>query len=134
MKTNLVIVGENEVINKGVGEDLANILELNFLDFDGYCEYMTLKSRQEIISVFGKRKYNEVQKEYLPHMSDFCDSVIGFDGKLSSISAICKRTKDTSYIICIAERDKTYYKKYADIWINLGSKTRKRITNEIIKK
>ncbi len=82
----------------------------------------------------GKRQYNEMQKKALPHMQDFCDSVIGFDGKLSRISSVFKMLKDTAYIICIADKNKEKYAVYADIWIYRGKKSEKRITNEILKK
>ncbi len=45
MKTNLVIIGENSQVNKSVGQVLAEMLELNYLDFDGYCDYINLVSR-----------------------------------------------------------------------------------------
>lgn len=134
MKTNLVIIGDNEQINKAVGADLAVCLEINFLDFDAYCEYIFCVNREEVCREQGKRKYNELQKNALPHMQDFCDSVIGFDGKLSRISQICKMLKDTSYIICIAGKDKEKYSGYADIWINSDKKSIKKITNEILNK
>lgn len=67
-------------------------------------------------------------------MQDFCDSVIGFDGKLSRISSVFKMLKDTAYIICIADKNKEKYAVYADIWIYREKKSEKRITNEILKK
>ena len=42
--------------------------------------------------------------------------------------------KDTAYIICIADKNKEKYAVYADIWIDRGKKSEKRITNEILKK
>ena len=68
MKTNLIIIGENSQINKSVGQVLAEMLELNYLDFDGYCDYINLVSRDKVIQIYGKRKYNELQKETLPQM------------------------------------------------------------------
>lgn len=134
MKRNIVIVGDNELINKNVGGELAINLELNFLDFDEYCEYINCVKREQVWKEFGKRKFNELQKEALPHMQDFCDSVIGFDGKCSRIPQVYKLLGDTAYIICIADTNKEKYQKYTDIWVNLGNKQIKNITNEIMKK
>ena len=134
MKTNIVIIGDNEKTNKAVGANLAVCLEINFLDFDGYCEYINCVNREDICRAQGKRRYNEMQKGALPHMQDFCDSVIGFDGKLSRMTSVYKMLKDTAYIICIADKGKEKYSEYADIWIDVGKKSEKRITNEILKK
>lgn len=134
MRTNLVIAGDCEKINKGVAEYLAPLLELNFLDFDGYCEYINMINREQFCEQYGKRKYNELQKDALPHMQDFCDSVIGFDKKLSNLPSIFKLLSKTSYIVCIAEASAEKYKKYTDIWIDLKKKSIKQIANEIIKK
>ena len=90
MITNLIIIGENSQINKSVGQVLAEMLELNYLDFDGYCDYINLVSRDKVIQIYGKRKYNELQKETLPQMRDFCDSVIAFDEKVSRLPSVIR--------------------------------------------
>lgn len=134
MKNNIVVIGQDELVNKGVGNELAVRLELNFLDFDEYCEYINCVKKDEVIKQFGKRKFNELQKDSLPHMQDFCDSVIGFDGKCSRLPQVYNLLKDSAYIVCIADDSFDKYKKYTDIWVNLGNKTIKKITNEIIKR
>ena len=134
MKTNLVVIGENSQINQSVGQALAEILELNYLDFDEYCDYINLVSREKVIEMYGKRKYNELQKEALPQMRDFCDSVIAFDEKVSRLPSVYKIVKQTAFIVCIANKDKERYAKYVDIWINLSKKSKKVLINEIIKK
>lgn len=135
MKSNIVIIGENEKINKSVGNLLAVALEINFLDFDDYCDYINIVDRKQIIKQFGKRKYNEMQKDALPHMRGFCDSVIGFDGKMSRLLGVHKLLKDTAYIICLAKSDKQVkYKKYTDIWVDISTGSAEKITQEIMKK
>lgn len=134
MKSNLVIIGENENTNKSVADKIAVILELNFLDFDDYCDYINIVTRQEVIQKFGKRKYNELQKEALPHMQNFCDSVIGFDGKMSRLPSVFRLLKDSAYIVCIASNEMKKYKKYADIWVDIQDKSQNRIVDEIVKK
>ena len=134
MKTNLIILGENSQINKSVGQVLAEMLELNYLDFDGYCDYINLVSRDKVIQIYGKRKYNELQKETLPQMRDFCDSVIAFDEKVSRLPSVYNVVNKTAFIVCIANKDKEKYAKYADIWITLNKKSKKVLINEIIRK
>ena len=134
MKSNLIIIGDNEKLNKILGKDLADYLELNYLDFDDYCDYINLVSREEVIKKYGKQTYNELQKDALPHMQDFCDSVIAFDGKISRLPSVFKLLKDTSYIVCVCDKDKERYAKYTDIWVKAGKKSKKAIMNEIIRR
>lgn len=134
MKTNVVIIGENEKINKAIGENLAIFLELHFLDFDGYCDYVNLTEKKQVIKCYGKRKYSELQNETLPQMQDFCDSVIAFDGKISRLSAVYALLYNTAFIICISNKDKKKYSKYTDIWVDLDEKDNKVILDEIIRK
>lgn len=134
MKTNLVICGENEKINKGVGEKISPMLDLNFLDFDSYCEYLTMATREQIIKDYGKDKYEQIQNKHLPKTVDFCNSVIGFDANLLQLPKIYELLHKTSIIVCIANKEKTQLKEYCDIWINLGKKTLARVASELIRK
>ena len=132
MKTNVVIIGENEKVNKQIGERLAVFLELHYLDFDGYCDYVNLTEKKQVIKHYGRRKYSDLQKETLPQMQDFCDSVIAFDGKISRLPSVYKLLNDTAFIICISNKDKERYSKYTDIWVSLDKKNNKVIIDEII--
>lgn len=130
MKENIVIIGENPQINKEIGNKLAIALEINYLDFDDYCDYINNINREDFIKNFGKRQYNQLQKEALPHMRGFCNSVIGFDGKLSRLPSVYKCLRDRAYIICIANGDKEKYAKYTEIWVNIAQ-NKEQILEEI---
>lgn len=134
MKCNIVIIGEDGDVNKSVGVKLAVLLEINYLDFNDYCDYINIMSREEIVRQFGKRKYNELQKDALPHMCGFCDSVIGFDCKMSRLPSVYKLLNDTAYIVCVASDTQSKYKKYAHIWVDLHQNTVDDIINEIVNK
>lgn len=134
MKSNIVIIGEDSEINKSVGTQLAVLLEINYLDFNDYCDYINILSRDEIVKQYGKRKYNELQKEALPHMCGFCDSVIGFDSKMSRLPSVHKLLNDSAYIICIASEQSEKYKKHTHIWMDLNLGSVENILDEIVKK
>ena len=55
-----VIIGDDERINKAVGANLAVCLEINFLDFDGYCEYINCVNREDVCMTQGKRPQGQV--------------------------------------------------------------------------
>ena len=134
MKTNLIIIGENSQINKSVGQVLAEMLELNYLDFDGYCDYINLVSRDKVIQIYGKRKYNELQKETLPQMRDFCDSVIAFDEKVSRLPSVnnkkigrCTMTKFDIELVGKVGSMALINKEYNDINYNVIARLSKEL-------
>lgn len=134
MKENLVVIGENGALNKNLGEQLSITLELNYLDFNDYCEYVSMTTKEDIIAKSGEERFKEIQYEILPEMVDFCGSVIGFDGDIERIPYIYEVLSNTAYIICVSDSDKKQIVGRADICIKPQNKSVEKIKEEIIQK
>lgn len=134
MRENIVIIGECGEQNKAIGNALAVALEINYLDFDDYCDYINNTNKVDFIKNFGKREYNKLQKDALPHMRSFCESVIGFDGKISRLPSVYKCLCDRAYVVCIASRScYEKYVKYADIWVDIDKNLEEKLEEIEIK-
>lgn len=128
-----MIIGNNLSVSRAVGRLLSERLELNYLDFVDYCDYINMVSRRQVVAEFGAAKYTELQRECLPHMQDFCDSLIVFD-KISWARDVWQLLNNTSYIIGIGDGSGVRYAKYVDVWVDKTEKDTSVIAEEIANK
>jgi len=102
MKSNIAITGTNTKLNKSIAIALAERLELTYMDYDQYIEYMECSTLAEIEQSQGKDILSQLQSDKLRSIVDYCNSIFAFSSKVCTKSGDVAVVATGAYVIHIA--------------------------------
>ena len=102
MKSNLAIVGTSSKLNNECGIALAAELEINYMDYSEYIEYLTLSKISIIEEKFGKEELRKLYSQKLSSINGYSDSIFAFAGGVCFNAADCAVIADDAYLICLS--------------------------------
>ena len=102
MKSNIAIVGTSTKLNNQCGLSLATELEINYMDYSEYIEYLTLSTIPILEQKFGKEELRKLYSEKLASINGYSDSIFAFSGGVCLNEADCAVIADDAYLICLS--------------------------------
>ena len=102
MKSNIAIIGTSTKLNNSCAIDLAKELEINYMDYNEYIEYLTLGSIKEISDKYGRAGLKKLYTDKLRSIRGYSDSVFAFAGGVCSTATDVEIIGEDAYVICLS--------------------------------
>lgn len=102
VRSNIAIIGTSTKLNNAIGLALSGELDMNYMDYSEYVEYLTLRIIKDIEKEYGKAQLRKLYTDKLRSIRGYHNSIFAFAGGVCSVSSDVDIISKDAYVICLA--------------------------------